>query len=71
MRGEDKVHSRGARGEHLLPFRNFPVRRGPTDHGDNQRGVRETPVLELDLFRFGVRIFGAERGCDGGTSRTA
>ena len=40
---------------------------GTTDHGNNQRGMRETPALELDMFRFCVRIFGAECGCNGGT----
>jgi hypothetical protein len=41
------------------------VRGSAADYGDHQRGVRKTLALEFDVFGFGVRIFGAERGGNG------
>ena len=69
VRGEDKVHGSGSGGEHLLPFRNFHVGGGATDHGDNQRGMGKTLALEFDMFGLSVRIFGAECGCNRRTGR--
>ena len=65
MRGQHEAHGSGARGEHLLPFRNLHMRRGAAHHRDDQRRARETGSFGFNVLGLGLRVFGAKRGDDG------
>src|SRR5215475_3035762 len=59
VRGKDKAHGRGPRGQLLLPFGNFHMWAGTTDDGDHKRRAGEPVAFELKLVRGSVGMIRA------------
>ena len=62
--GEHEVHGSGARGQHLLPFRDLHMRPGAANHRDDERCARKTGPLGVGVLGLRLRVFGAKRRDD-------
>src|SRR5262245_48728606 len=59
VRGEDKAHGGGPRGQLLLPFGNFHMWAGTTDDGNHKRRAGEPVAFKLELVRGSVGMIHA------------